>query len=113
MLSDVYSEVLLQNASGQIFEVVKLICVSETHLIRTIVSFAVLLMLTVRGKVCHLKTFSLVLFNNNFLRGKIIWNQRLVKIQSRLSTTRPVITLIGCNAVGRASRFFFYLVYIF
>ena len=26
-------------------------------------------------------------------------------IQSRLSTTRPVITLIGCNAVGRASRF--------
>ena len=27
-------------------------------------------------------------------------------IQSCLSTTRPVITLIGCNAVGRASRFF-------
>ena len=26
-------------------------------------------------------------------------------VQSRLSTTRPVITLIGCNAVGRASRF--------
>ena len=27
-------------------------------------------------------------------------------LQSCLSTTRPVITLIGCNAVGRASRFF-------
>ena len=30
-------------------------------------------------------------------------------IQSCLSTTRPVITLIGCNAVGRASRFFIFL----
>ena len=28
------------------------------------------------------------------------------EIQSCISTTRPVITLIGCNAVGRASRFF-------
>ena len=27
-------------------------------------------------------------------------------IQSSLAITRPVITLIGCNAVGRASRFF-------
>ena len=40
------------------------------------------------------------------------------KIQSCPATTRLVITLIGCNAVGRASRFFrplgyFYLVYIF
>ena len=30
----------------------------------------------------------------------------ILYIQSCLSTTRPVITLIGCNAVGRASRFF-------
>ena len=29
-----------------------------------------------------------------------------ISIQSCLSTTRPVITLIGCNAVGSASRFF-------
>ena len=28
------------------------------------------------------------------------------KIQSSLAITRPVITPIGCNAVGRASRFF-------
>ena len=27
-------------------------------------------------------------------------------VQSSLAITRPVITLIGCNAVGRASRFF-------
>ena len=37
----------------------------------------------------------------------LVWSSRLESIvQSRLSTTRPVITLIGCNAVGRASRFF-------
>ena len=36
-----------------------------------------------------------------------IWCRELKRlIQSCLSTTRPVITLIGCNAVGRASRFF-------
>ena len=29
-----------------------------------------------------------------------------VVIQSSLAITRPVITLIGCNAVSRASRFF-------
>ena len=41
-------------------------------------------------------------------------------VQSCLSTTRPVITLIGCNAVGRASRFFgrqgfffFFLIFFF
>ena len=30
----------------------------------------------------------------------------ILQIQSSLAITRPVITLIGCNAVGRASRFF-------
>ena len=34
-------------------------------------------------------------------------------VQSCLSTTRPVITLIGCNAVGRASRFFGRQVFLF
>ena len=34
-------------------------------------------------------------------------------LQSCLSTTRPVITLIGCNAVGRASRFFGRQVFFF
>ena len=33
------------------------------------------------------------------------FSQVYKQLQSRLSTTRPVITLIGCNAVGRASRF--------
>ena len=40
-------------------------------------------------------------------------------VQSCPATTRLVITLIGCNAVGRASRFFrplgffFFILYIF
>ena len=40
----------------------------------------------------------------------------MFKVQSCLSTTRPVITLIGCNAVGRASRFFgrqFFLFFLY
>ena len=37
------------------------------------------------------------------MRGKLFY---IVRYAWRLSTTRPVITLIGCNAVGRASRFF-------
>ena len=46
-------------------------------------------------------------------------HKKYIYIQSCPATTRLVITLIGCNAVGRASRFFsaarffFYLVYIF
>ena len=34
-------------------------------------------------------------------------------VQSSLAITRPVITLIGCNAVGRASRFFGHYVFFF
>ena len=37
--------------------------------------------------------------------GRCVVSIRM-QIQSRLSTTRPIITLIGCNAVGRASRLF-------
>ena len=43
-----------------------------------------------------------------FNDAKLDWKyqQAVIQIQSSLAITRPVITLIGCNAVGRASRFF-------
>ena len=50
----------------------------------------------------------------------IFHNNMILMLQSCLSTTRPIITLIGCNAVGRASRFsgrqgffFFFLIFFF
>ena len=57
---------------------------------------------TVTTNTCTLRYERYNRYKFNLCDIFAIYNQ----IQSCPATTRPVITLIGCNAVGRASRFF-------
>ena len=61
---------------------------------------------TLHFSAAYLVEILCLCFNTVMSSGLSTFAFSVILIQSRPATTRPVIRRIGCNAVGRASRFF-------